>query len=231
MSTLAYGWVECFSDVAGCGVSSSLKYKYSLLFHLCNYIYCFMRNYEHVECWNVYVCFRWMLRNYASLYDALRILLCIMFKLVLISTFILVPGYGTIFMYVHDHGAVWAYALVLVASSSPVRGSRTWQRGIRAHVAAWACMYHQGAVTEVELPSMPSRDQKWMTKSFHENFSKCWIVSSSEHLVEWNFNVAEELEGSVSDGGQLEGKLQKISKCWCLSAGNRCWGRRHSRRV
>ena len=59
------------------------------------------------------------LRNYASLYDGLCIMLCIMFKL-LISAFILVPVYGTVFMYVHDHGAVFPYALVLVASSSLV---------------------------------------------------------------------------------------------------------------
>ena len=51
--------------------------------------------------------------------DGLCILLCIMFKL-LISAFILVPGYGTVFMSVHDHGAVFPFVLVLVTSSFPV---------------------------------------------------------------------------------------------------------------
>ena len=81
MSMLAYGWVERCSDVAGCGVSSSSKDKYSWLFHLCNYIYYFMNYDEHVECLNVYVCFCWMLSNHASLYDGLCVLVCIMFKL------------------------------------------------------------------------------------------------------------------------------------------------------
>ena len=66
---------------------------------------------EHVECWNVYVCFRCILMNYASLYDGLCILLCIMFKF-LISAFILVPGYGTVFMSVNVHGAVFPDVLV-----------------------------------------------------------------------------------------------------------------------
>ena len=54
MSTLAYGWVERCSDVAGCGASSSWD-KYPFLFHLCNYIYCFMNYDGHIECWNVCV--------------------------------------------------------------------------------------------------------------------------------------------------------------------------------
>ena len=56
--------------------------------------------------------------------DGLCILLCIMFK-ILISAFILVPGYGTVFMSVHDHGVVYPFVLVLVTSSSPVEGSGT----------------------------------------------------------------------------------------------------------
>ena len=127
-SMRAYGWVECCSDVAGCGASSSLKDKYSWLSHLCSYIYYFMRNDEHVECWNVYVCFRWMLSNYVSL-CVIRILVCIMLSF-LISTFI--P--------VHVHGGCFPICLVLVVSSSPVGGLGTLQIGIRAHVAAWASM-------------------------------------------------------------------------------------------
>ena len=45
---------------------------------------------------------------------------------------------------------------VMVASSSPVGGSGTLQCGIRAHVAAWASMGHEEAVTEVGCP-LPSR--------------------------------------------------------------------------
>ena len=41
----------------------------------------------------------------------------------------------------------------MVPSSSLVKGSGTLQRGIRAHVAAWACMDHQDAVTEARLYS------------------------------------------------------------------------------
>ena len=53
-STLAYGWVECCSDVASCGMNSS-KDKYYCLFHLYNYIYCLMDYDEHVECLNVWI--------------------------------------------------------------------------------------------------------------------------------------------------------------------------------
>ena len=63
-----------------------------------------------------------MLSKYASLYDGLCILLCIMIK-ILISAFILVHGFGTVFMSVHDHGVVCPYSLVLVACSSSVGGS------------------------------------------------------------------------------------------------------------
>ena len=35
-------------------------------------------------------------------------------------------------------------------------------------------------------------------------------VEQSEHLVERNFDVAEELEGSMPDGEQLEGKLRNF---------------------
>ena len=108
MSTLAYGWVERCSDIAGCKASSSLKDKYFWLFHLCNYIddKWIMMNMWMLEC---ICCFRWMmgnhvlndcvssyalcilvcicmLMNYVSLYDGLCILVCIVFKF-LISAF------------------------------------------------------------------------------------------------------------------------------------------------
>ena len=98
--------------------------------------------------------------------------------------------------------------LVVVASSSPVAGSGTLQSGIRAHVVAWAWMDHQDAVTEAGFLSaqkrleMDDRKLPWICLSV-------WTVSSSEHLVERTSDVAEELEGSMPDGEQLEGKLQK----------------------
>ena len=51
MSTLAYGWVEHWSDVASCGPASSPD-KYSCAFNLCNCI-CLINYYEHDECLNV----------------------------------------------------------------------------------------------------------------------------------------------------------------------------------
>ena len=53
-STLAYGWVERCSDIAGYGTNSSQD-KYSCLFHLCNYIYCLMDYDQYVECLNVWI--------------------------------------------------------------------------------------------------------------------------------------------------------------------------------
>ena len=59
--------------------------------------------------------------------------------------------------------------VVWVASSSPVGGSRTLQSGIRAHVAAWACMDHQDAVTEAGFPSAQQRSVI-MIENFVEKF-------------------------------------------------------------
>ena len=55
-----------------------------------------------------------MLMDYASYY-----VLCL--SLFLISAFILVPGYGTVFMSVHDHGAVFPF--LYWCSSRPLRWS------------------------------------------------------------------------------------------------------------
>ena len=45
----------------------------------------------------------------------------------------------------------------LVASSSPVEGLGTLQYGIRAKVAAWACMGHEDAVIELMLQHLGLR--------------------------------------------------------------------------
>ena len=63
-STLAYGWVEHCSDVAGCGMNYSQD-KYSCLFHICNYIYYLMDYDEHAKFLNVWFCFRCMVTMYA----------------------------------------------------------------------------------------------------------------------------------------------------------------------
>ena len=55
MSTLAYGWVERCSDVAGCGAIYSSKDKFCCYSISANYIYCFMSYDEHVNARNVYV--------------------------------------------------------------------------------------------------------------------------------------------------------------------------------
>ena len=81
------------------------------------------------------------------------------------------------YMYVHVHGASFPEVFDgLVVSSSPVRGSRTLQCGIREKFAAWASMGREDVVTEPSLQHwaseghedqlaeagfpLPSRDQK-----------------------------------------------------------------------
>ena len=74
-----------------------------------------MNNDEHVNA-RMYVSFRCMLSNYASLH-----VLC--FKH---------------FMYVHVHGLVSRMFTAMVVSSSSVGGLGMLQYGIRAYIAAWA---------------------------------------------------------------------------------------------
>ena len=61
MSTLAYGWVECCSDIVGCG--RVLHWKISaVVTSSLQFIYCSMRNDEHVNA-GMYVCFRCMIEE------------------------------------------------------------------------------------------------------------------------------------------------------------------------
>ena len=61
-------------------------------------------------------------------------------------------------MHVLVHGASFSEVYDgLVASSSPVGGSRTLQCGIRAKVAAWASMGHEDVVTECMLQHLGLR--------------------------------------------------------------------------
>ena len=53
-----------------------------------------------------------------------------------LSNFDVLSIYFRYYTYVHVHGARCADVWCLVASSSPVGGSRTLQCGIRVHVAA-----------------------------------------------------------------------------------------------
>ena len=67
-STLAYGWVERCSNVAGCRRVLHQKISIHDYFISANYIFCL--NYdEHVECWKC-ICLLPLniLRNYASVY-------------------------------------------------------------------------------------------------------------------------------------------------------------------
>ena len=50
MSTLAYGWVERCSDIAGCGMSFASKI--SILVFKCLYLHLIMNYNEHVNEWN-----------------------------------------------------------------------------------------------------------------------------------------------------------------------------------
>ena len=50
-STLAYGWVEHCSDIAGCGEASSQD-KYFLVYLISATVFACLMNYEHVECLN-----------------------------------------------------------------------------------------------------------------------------------------------------------------------------------
>ena len=86
-----------------------------------------MRNDEHVECWNVY--------GFTSAVCLIIMHLCMFyFKAFQFVSF---------FSYVKLHGASFPDVWCLVASSSPVGGSRTLQIGIRSHVAVWASMGHE----------------------------------------------------------------------------------------
>ena len=68
MSTLAYGWVERCSDVAGCG---RVLYKISVLHHFASIftftVYCLMNYDEHVVCLNECMfAFAMYMKDYAS---------------------------------------------------------------------------------------------------------------------------------------------------------------------
>ena len=69
-------------------------------------------------------------------------------------------------------------------------------------------MDHQDAVTEAGFLSAQQRSEM-DDRKLPQIFLSVWIVSSSEHLVEWTADVVEELEGSMPNREQLEGKLQK----------------------
>ena len=56
MSALAYGWVECCSDVAGCG-TSLFQDKYFLC-AISATVSCLMNCHEHVECFDECIYFR-----------------------------------------------------------------------------------------------------------------------------------------------------------------------------
>ena len=96
----------------------------------------------------------------------------------------------------------------MVASSSSVRGTGMWQRGIRAHVAAWDWMEHEG--TGIEEGFLSAQQKSVYDWKIQKKIVDVWTVGSSEELVGKTPDVAEELGGSMPDGAQLERKLWKI---------------------
>ena len=60
---------------------------------------------------------------------------------------------------------------VMVVSSLPVRGSRTLQCGIRAHVTAWALMGHEESVIEASYP-LPNREKNEKIREMKGKFQK-----------------------------------------------------------
>ena len=68
----------------------------------------------------------------------------------------------------------------MVASSSLVGGSGTSQCGIRAHVAAWASMGREEAVTEAGFPLPSRRNEK-----IRENDKKSFKKIQSMKIIRW----------------------------------------------
>ena len=124
------------------------------------------------------------------------------------------------------HHFIWMYMFMgllaqmvnaMVPSSSSVKGLGMLQRGIRAHVAAWAWMDHQDALTVAGFLSAQQGSE-----SDDSKLPKiCLSVEQSEHLVEKTsnvaeelvertFDVAEELDESTPDGNSLNEKSREI---------------------
>ena len=66
MSALAYGWVEHCNDVAGCE-TRLFQDKYFLCV-ISATVFCLMNCDENIEFFDEYICFRYMLIIYASVY-------------------------------------------------------------------------------------------------------------------------------------------------------------------
>ena len=141
--------------------------------------------------WNLF-CFHCMLNSHASVY--------------------VITSMNFILYYVHRDSFLKLDSKI-VASSLPGWGVGTWQCGIRAHVAAWAWMDHKGAVTEEGFLSAQQRSEV-DDRKIPQICLSVWTAGSSEHLVGRTSDVAEELDGSMPNGGQFERKLwEKFSKC------------------
>ena len=104
MSTLAYGWVERCSDVAGCGWI--LHQKISAVVYFISVIY------TDVKCWNVYVCFHWLFGG-----------LCILVWWIMPVVWVLISALISSDL---SSWVVCPVVLMFVASSSPVGGMGTW---------------------------------------------------------------------------------------------------------
>ena len=102
-------------------------------------------------------------------------------------------------------GLVARMVNAMVASSSLVGGSGTLHCGIRAHVATWAWMDHEDAVTEAALPSAQQRseiyDRKFL-ENFVENLSKCLNLWPIGRLIGKLLRCSGELDGRSTDRGR-----------------------------
>ena len=154
------------------------------------------------ECWSICFASVEYMKDYA----------CNMFMSL---SFMPLALYVCMFMFMGlDARMIWR----IVASSSPVAKLGTLQCGIRAHVAAWAWMDREDAVTEVGFPSAQQRleiyDRKFL-ENFVENLSKCLNLRPIRTLSGKLLRCSGELDGRSPDGGS---NLWIFSK-WSLAVG------------
>ena len=149
----------------------------------------------------MFVCFRYV-------YEGLYILVSIMFKLFILALYACSCSWGCL-----------PVCLVLVASSSPVRGSGTLQCAIRALVVAWAWMGHERLDSRGRFPSVQQKNRRkpMHDKRILENSSKYWnhrIIGGLSLKFRWCIE-------SPSRKTTRRGTCGKKSTKNCLSFKNR----------
>ena len=106
-------------------------------------------------------------------------------------------------MNVHVHGAVARMVNTMVASSLPVGGLATLQCGIRAHVAAWAWMGHEGWSDRGRISFYPAEIRSLWQKNSTKICLKCLNCRFVGTLSGKDFRCSGELDGSIPDRGRL----------------------------